>query len=130
VVWLIRCLPVEIQDALRPDLLAIKRKYPLAGPLPVDDYTWPDVPGVRRPRYAQSALAMNTLEGVFARLTDDLKLGVNALRVSEREFHPPMRGTLLVMQGARLGQVHQALSRWLSPREILEVFRQELAARR
>ena len=49
--WLVRCLPPKLQAALVPDLLALKRTRHFSGSLPVADYTWPDEPGVRRPRY-------------------------------------------------------------------------------
>jgi hypothetical protein len=87
------------------------------------------VPGVRRPRYDSSILNRKTLEGLCSRLRDDLTLGVAALCAPESDLPRPMRNALLAMQGRRLGQVCEALARWLGPEEVLRVFRQELAAR-
>ncbi|HEY7349982.1 MAG TPA: hypothetical protein VH599_16815 [Ktedonobacterales bacterium] len=124
--WLLRCLPPSVQMGLRPALLALKRARPYSGALPVDDYTWPDMPGVWRPPYSAAVLKMKTLEGLRARLHDDLSLGVAALYAPEPVLPRPMRNALLAMQGRRLGQVSEALARWLRPEEALLVFQQEL----
>lgn len=127
--WLLRCLPSGVQAALVPDLLALKRSRPFRGALPVDDYTWPDVPGVWRPRYPGAVLNQKTLEGLCSRLRDELALGVKALCAPESDLPRPMRNALLAMQGRRLGQLAETLARWLEPEEIALLFREELAAR-
>ncbi len=128
--WLLRCLPPRVQAALAPDLLALKRFRPLAEPLPVRDYTLPNRSGVWRPRYSVAILKRKTLEKLCARLGDDLRLGLAALCAPEAALPRPMRNALLVMQGRRLGQVSEALLRWLEPEEVLLLFKEELAARR
>jgi hypothetical protein len=128
VAWLLCCLPPRVQAALVPGLLLLKRTRPFTGKLPVDDYTWPDVPGVRRPRHDGSMLKRKTLEWLCSRLSDDLSLGVTALCTPERDLPRPMRNALLAIQGRRLGQVSEMLARWLHPEELLLLFQQELAA--
>jgi hypothetical protein len=128
--WLLSCLPGAVQAALAPDLLALKRSRPHIGALPVADYTWPDVSGVRRPRYPNGVLKQKTLEGLCSRLHDELALGVQALCAPEADLPRPMRNALLAMQGRRLGQLAETLARWLEPPEIALLFRQELEAGR
>jgi hypothetical protein len=130
VAWLLRCLPPGVRAALVPDLLALKRARPFTGALPVADYTLPDVPGVRQPRYDSGTLKLKTLEGLCSRLHADLLLGVTALCAPEYALPRPMRNALLAMQGRRLGQVGEALAKLLHPDELLRVFQQELAALR
>ena len=130
VAWLLRCLPLRTQAALAPDLLALKRSRPFRGALPVADYTWPDVPGVWRPRYPGGVLKMKTLESLCFRLRAELRLGVTALCAPESDLPRPMCNALLAMQGRRLAQVSESLARWLEPEEVLLLLRQELAAQR
>ena len=66
VAWLVRCLPLKMQAALSPDLLALKRTRPFNEPLPVATYTWPEMSGVRRPRYLKSVLRVKTLDKLRA----------------------------------------------------------------
>ncbi len=120
----------KVQAALVPDLLALKRTRPFSGPLPVADYTWPDVSGVRRPRYLHSVLQVKTLEKLCLRLRAELRLGVAALCAPESALSRPMRNALLVMQGRRLAQISEMLTRWLEPEEVLLLFEQEMAAQR
>ncbi len=126
--WLLRDLPPQVQAALTPDLLTLKRTRPCLGRLPTEQYTWPDVPGVRRPRYDGGALKRKPLEGLRARLHDEFSLGLVALCASQECLSRTMRNALLAVQGQRLGQVSAALEQYLKPGEVLALFQQELAA--
>ena len=126
---LLRYVPPRVQAVLTPDLLALRRTQPFTDPLPVQNYTWPNRSGVWRPRYSMAVLKMKTLERLCSKLHDELHLGVTALGAPESALPRPMRNALLVMQGRRLGQLCEMLTRWLEPEEILLLFRQELAAR-
>jgi|GEM_PF-1607979 len=126
VAWLLRGLPPAMQAALRPDLLALARRRSPVAPLQTDDYTWPGLPGVWRPPYASVILSMKTLEGLCSRVSDELRISVNALCTPQSQLARPMRNALLAMQGRRLGQVCEALGRHLEPADLLALFRQEL----
>jgi hypothetical protein len=127
VAWLLRCLPPRMQAALVPDLLWLKHTRPFTDRLPVEEYTWPEAPGVWRPRYDNGILKGKPLEGLCSRLHAELRLGVLALCAPERALPRPMCNALLAMQGRRLGQVSEALGRWLHPEELLALWMQELA---
>lgn len=123
VAWLLRCLPPTTRASLTPDLLALKRSRPKTGAPPVAAYTWPDVPGVRRPRYLNVVLQTKTLEGLCSWLRAELRLGVKALCAPESELPRPTRNALLAMQGRRLAQVSESLARLLPPEEVLRLLR-------
>lgn len=99
VAWLLRCLPPTTRAALTPDLLALKRSRPKTGVPPLAEYTWPDVPGVRRPRYLNVVLRTKTPEGLRSWLGNEVRLGVQALCAPESDLPRPTRNALLAMQG-------------------------------
>ena len=73
-----------------------------------------------------SVLQVKTLEKLCLRLRAELRLGVAALCAPESALSRPMRNALLVMQGRRLAQISEMLTRWLEPEEVLLLFEQEL----
>ncbi len=128
IAWLLRFLPFQMQQALRADLLRLLRHCQPVEKLPVEDYTWPGVPGVRRPRYLSAMLAAQPLERIDERLEEEWKMSVCVLCAPEGLLARPLRNALLAMEGVRLRQVQQALGQYLSAEGVQALFRQKLGA--
>ena len=126
VAWLLRFLPFELQLALWADLLTLLWRGQPIDNLPREEYTWPGIPGVTRPRYLAGVLGMKTQAGLDRRLEEELRLSVCVLCAPEGLLARPLRNALLAMEGARLAQVYTALGRYLSSETVQALFRQKL----
>ncbi len=130
IAWLLRYLPFQMQHVLRADLLRLLRHCQPVEKLPVEAYTWPGIPGVRRPRYLSGVLAAQPLAGIEERLEEEIKVSLSVLCAPEGLLARPQRNAIVAMEGVRLRQVQQALGRYLSAEGVQALFRQKLGATR
>lgn len=128
VLLLLSYLPVQARDLLEEEVWEVWQWGRVREPLSVSEYTQPGVAGVRRARFAEDDGCGQEVETLSQRLTQEWGLSLRVLQAPEQQLSRTMRSALLAVQGARLGQLWARLAQSLAPQQILEVFRQTLAA--
>lgn len=128
VLLLLSYLPIQARDILEEEVWEVWQWGCVRELLALSEYTQPGATGVRRARFADSDCCGHNLDVLNQRLTEEWALGLRTLQAPEQQLSRTMRSTLLTVQGARLGQLWAALAQSLAPQQVLDAFRQTLAA--
>lgn len=126
-VLLLLCgLPIQAREVLEEKVWEAIPWGRIRRPLSLSEYTLPGALGIRRARLAEGEISAQSAEALAQQLPREWSLGLRALQAPDKQLSRTARSTLLALQGARLGQLWEALTLYLEPPEALEVFRQAI----